>query len=355
MPFHDLNVRYTPNHADLSHTLAFHAELGYTVVAIALEVTGKLPAEPHSVPLSDISRPKSLTLLTRLNLTISDATQNHRVNSLIPHYNLLALRPTNEKSFQLCCTSLECDIISLPLHERLPFLLKFKTISAAFQRGIRFEICYSPGIGGSSDARRNLISGAASLIRATRGRGIVISSEARNALGVRGPWDVVNLAQVWGLGQERGKEAVCEEAGKVVKLAGLKRTSFRGVVDVVDGGAEDVTAKEKEKPKDAAKEKSARPMNKADVNTPQRDDQVRESAQKEVVVPNSAKRKASNASMTGPSQLAAGDGKPVSKREQKRQVKKARFEAKMGTSNPQNVTKQNNFDIKHEALSKKKG
>src|SRR5699024_8112634 len=104
-------------------------------------------------------------------------------------------------------------------------------------RGIRIEICYGPGITGSGlDARRNLIGNATSLIRATRGRGIIISSEAKRALGVRAPWDVVNLACVWGLSQERGKEAVSEEARKVVALAGMKRRSFRGVIDIVHGG-----------------------------------------------------------------------------------------------------------------------
>lgn len=47
---------------------------------------------------------------------------------------------------------------------------------------------------------------------------------------------MVNLACVWGLTQERGKEALCDEARKVVALAGMKRRSWRGIVDVVYGG-----------------------------------------------------------------------------------------------------------------------
>ena len=183
-----------------------------------------------------------MSLLTRLTLHIHDPSQNHRLAQLQSAYNLIALRPTTEKALGLCCHSLECDLISIDFSVRLPFILKFKTIASALQRGIRFEICYSPGITGGVDARRNLISGATALIRATRGRGIIISSEARSALGLRGPWDVINLAVVWGISQERGKEAVCEEAGKAVQLARLKRESYRGVVDVVFGGekAEDV-------------------------------------------------------------------------------------------------------------------
>ncbi|KAK5045822.1 hypothetical protein LTR84_008915 [Exophiala bonariae] len=351
MPFHDLNVPYTTNHSDLSNTLAFHAELGYTVVAVSLSITGKLPPQPQSIPLSELSIPKSISkVLTRMTLTISDATQNHRLGSFLPHYDLLALRPTNEKALQLCCNSLDCDIVSLDFSQRLPFILKFKTVSSALQRGIRLEICYSPGIspspasGGhsSNDARRNLIANAGSLIRATRGRGIILSSEARNALGVRGPYDVMNLAQVWGLGQERGKEALCEEAGKVVRLAGLKRTSFRGVVDIIDGGAvscdssgatttASTSAANKTKTPTANLPGTALvgptvPRSKKEATIP-------------ISIPNGSKRKASSTSLNGgtimdptqstnPTTPNTEDDQPLSKREQKRRAKKAKFEAR---------------------------
>ena len=90
----------------------------------------------------------------------------------------------------------------------------------------------------SSDpvARRNLIQNATAIIRATRGRGLVISSEARDALGCRGPADVVNLACIWGVGSEVGHEAVSKEARRCVGAARLKRSSYRGAIDVVYGG-----------------------------------------------------------------------------------------------------------------------
>lgn len=119
-----------------------------------------------------------------------------------------------------------------------------KTLALALQRGIKIEICYAPGVlatdGGAS--RRNLISNATQLIRATRGRGIVISSEAKIALACRGPWDVINLAAVWGLGQEKGFEAIGKEARSVVVQAENRRRSFRGVIDVVYGGEKPPTA-----------------------------------------------------------------------------------------------------------------
>ncbi|KAJ9402620.1 hypothetical protein DTO282F9_30 [Paecilomyces variotii] len=234
--FYDLNVPYSPDDPEILHTLEFLAELGYTTVALSQTITGKIP--PNAAPPSPpANAPKSLTLLSRVNIPLADPSQNQRLTALAETYSLVAVRPTNEKSLLNACNNLDCDLISLDFSERLPFHFKFKTLASAISRGVRFEICYGPGVTGSGlEARRNLIGNAMALIRATRGRGIIISSEAKRALGVRAPWDVINLACVWGLSQERGKEAICEEARKVTALARLKRSSWRGIVDVVHGG-----------------------------------------------------------------------------------------------------------------------
>lgn len=272
-------------------------------MALSQSISGKLPPSltPPALPPNS---PETLKLLTRLNLTLSDPAQNQRLNSLTQAYDLVALRPTNEKALLNACTNLECDVISLDLSVRLPYHFKFKMLSAAVSRGVRLEICYGPGVTGSGlDARRNLIGNAMSLIRATRGRGIIVSSEAKRALSLRAPWDVINLTCVWGLSQERGKEAICEEARKVTALAQLKRTSWRGIIDIVHGGKK--AKPEKPALKQKGTEKSAA------------------TTQAEVVT-DTLKRKASLGSET-----AIDDPeKPLSKREMKRRAKKARLESR---------------------------
>lgn len=108
---------------------------------------------------------------------------------------------------------------------RLPFYLKHSTVGLAVERGIYFELCYSAAIRGKephdkvfganavslerkvlilalclfhvgiidATARRNLISNAQSLIRVTRGKNIILSSQAMKAMELRGPYDIVNL------------------------------------------------------------------------------------------------------------------------------------------------------------------
>jgi ribonuclease P/MRP protein subunit RPP1 len=315
--FYDLNLPYptTTNPSEISRTLSFSAELGYNCVALTRILSGKVPPNVTNDAIThppNITIPKSMNLLTRITFHISDPSQNHRLSSLQTAYNIVALRPTNEKALTLCCQSLECDLISLDLSVRLPFILKFKAMAAALQRGIRFEICYAGGVlGGGTEARRNLISGATALIRATRGRGIIISSEAKSALGLRGPWDLVNLAAIWGLSQERGKEAVCEEARKVVQLARLKRESFRGVVDVVFGG---VSSKQDQ------------------------------SEREKTVVAGGRKRKVIDDEALNSLVPAKDEERPLSKTQMKKRAKRAKQEAAMVAESSQPV----NASIPHE-------
>ena len=155
-------------------------------------------------------------------------------------------------------------------------------------------------IGDGATARRNLIANATEIIRATRGKGIVISSEAKRALACRGPWDVINLAAVWGLGQENGREAVGREARAVVVQAEMKRRSFKGVVDIIYGG---------EKP-----------------------ERAKEDVKKVEKGPNAGKNKRKLDAIEDKQDEVAAEIKPIYTREQKRRAQKARTEAAAGTS-----------------------
>ena len=145
------------------------------------------------------------------------------------------------------------------------------------------------------------MSNATNLVRALRGRGLVISSEAKKALAVRGPWDVVNLATVWGVSQERGKEAVSREAHSVVMQAGLKRSSYKGVVDVIYGGDKPplMTTTTKQKAGENAVQKHG-------------------------------KRKAEALETEGRGKVGDVQDKPISKREAKRRAKMAKRDAETG-------------------------
>lgn len=103
---------------------------------------------------------------------------------------------------------------------------------------------------------------------------------------------MVNLAVLWGLGQERGVEAIGREARSVIVQAEMRRRSFKGVIDVVYGG---------EKPEQITV-KGNKDSN-GNMGKGKRKADVLEQGIKEDTV----------------------EKRPVSKREKKRQVKKAKF------------------------------
>jgi ribonuclease P/MRP protein subunit RPP1 len=218
------------------------------------------------------------------------------------HYDIIAARPTDERTLQQACSSLDIDLISLDLTQRFEKYFKFPMLGTAIARGVKIELCYSQGLlTGDATAKRNLISNATQLIRVSRGRGLIFSSEARNVLAVRAPSDVINLASVWGLGHERGKDGLTKEARSVVEHARLKRESFRGVIDVVYGG-EKPPPEAVDKNKQAAKSKS------------QKQDQ------------NKSQQKRKVDSLEGTPVSLSGEEKTISNRQKKRN-KKATIEA----------------------------
>ncbi|KAK3309694.1 RNase P subunit p30-domain-containing protein [Chaetomium strumarium] len=305
---YDLNIAWSPgtSTAELERTLKFAKYLGYDVVALNHIISAPIPTQPtpitNPIPqltpphpsypggacrtttttrttssstttttnlsttapsalpptskgagssLSSSSTSSSLlpTTLRRATLVITDpSTINYRLSDYARAYDLLALRPTSDKSFSWAClsTSEAPALVSLDLASHLGWHVHHRTAMAAVQRGVRFEICYAQALGGgggngngsaggpeAARRRANFIGNVQALLRATKGRGIVLSSEARGALGLRGPADVVNLLAVWGLGPEKGFAALGEGARAVVVNEGIRRRGFRGVVDIV--------------------------------------------------------------------------------------------------------------------------
>ncbi|KAF3764534.1 PHP domain-like protein [Cryphonectria parasitica EP155] len=274
---YDLNIVWTPQttQAGLERTLRFSHSLGYNVVAlnhileppIPAQVTNPIPQigpvhssfpqlppiaastnDPSSAPPTTTSSTKPLpTVLRRATLLVSDPAANHRLPLLVQTYSLLAARPLTERAFAALTTGTsfsEVSLISLDLSVSQPFRFRPKPCMAAVNRGVLFEVCYGQlllagGTGGdapSARARATFIANVLELVRATKGRGIVLSSECRAAGGggaLRAPADVVNLLACWGLGPERGLEGLGVNPRSVVVNEGLKRRSFRGVVDIV--------------------------------------------------------------------------------------------------------------------------
>ncbi|KAJ8317014.1 hypothetical protein KUTeg_004918 [Tegillarca granosa] len=150
--------------------LAF--ELGYDVIAVNYVIpvlqsqTQKKKRKstdqqqllsPSQVKLSDeiIADLNLKNLNFNIFLTFKSSEQ-------VQSFELIAVQPTSEKTFH------------------------------ALERGIHFEIQYSPAIRDSS-TRKNTISNALSLMSCCKGKNVILTSGCLKPIELRGPYDVANL------------------------------------------------------------------------------------------------------------------------------------------------------------------
>uniref|UniRef100_A0A0B6ZST8 RNase P subunit p30 n=1 Tax=Arion vulgaris TaxID=1028688 RepID=A0A0B6ZST8_9EUPU len=157
---------------------------------------------PTEILLNDESvremqkRYPSFKQLSRFTAVLEDASNTHRLGATdIQAYDIIAVQATSEKTFQLACSTLDVDIISLNFSENLGFSLKRPMVKMAAKRGIHFEIVFSPALLDNS-VKRNIISNALSLVRTGGGKNIILSSGSKQPLDLRSPYDVVNLAKL---------------------------------------------------------------------------------------------------------------------------------------------------------------
>ncbi|KAK9461144.1 RNase P subunit p30-domain-containing protein [Lipomyces oligophaga] len=220
---------------ELFRTVSMLYGLGYRTIAFDFEITGKGTTVMCPIRKTDFSKLfPDLSILSRATLIFNDAAQAQAIPSLTSKFDILAIRPNSEKLLQAACTALDVDLISLDLSSRMPFPLRYRVLGAAIGRGLKFEITYSASVSNSADQnqRRNLIANASALFRATRGHGIIISSAAKNALVCRGPYDIANLATLWGFTQEKGKQAIDLNCRAVCVHAHMRRKSFKQAVEI---------------------------------------------------------------------------------------------------------------------------
>ena len=126
------------------------------------------------------------------------------------------------------CSTLQVDVISLDMCQALPFRPKANPIGVAIERGIMFEISYGRALGDSS-ALQLLLQNTALLVRMCGGRNIIFTSNALEALQLRGPQDIANLGVTMGISQENARKSVNGNIAGVMKRA-LTRRSIKGIM-----------------------------------------------------------------------------------------------------------------------------
>lgn len=171
---------------------------------------------------------------SRITVVVDDSVQVSALssgNAVLRSYDVVAVRPTNQRAFEQACKHSEVDLISLDMFKRVPFRMKAPIVKAALQRGLFFEISYGRSLF-DVRARKELFANAQVLQTATRGHGIVISSGASHSMELRGPNDVANMATLFGLSAEVAKVAVSKNCESVILHGVARKKAFKAALIV---------------------------------------------------------------------------------------------------------------------------
>nr|XP_035951209.1 ribonuclease P protein subunit p30 isoform X3 [Halichoerus grypus] len=200
--FADLDLRAGSDLKALRGLVENAAHLGYSVVAInhVVEFKEKKQEIEKPVAISELfttlpivqGKSRPIKVLTRLTIIVSDPSHCNvlrATSSRVRLYDIIAVFPKTEKLFH------------------------------AIDRGVGFELVYSPAIKDST-MRRYTISNALNLTQVCKGKNVILSSAAERPLEIRGPYDVANLGLLFGLSESDAKAAVSTNCRAVLLHGG---------------------------------------------------------------------------------------------------------------------------------------
>lgn len=253
-PSHDYSAVSDDDFTNLCNTIATLYSFGYTHVAVNFVANELLkfpinnPKEVNPIKIkllrARLLKFVGLHIFTRLTLVISDPSRGQNLAKITNHFDIVAVQPTTERAFQLCAANLDVDLISFNMGSRLPFYIKHKPVGSALERGVRFEITYASVIGGAASysaydgnnagaavGRKTFFSNVMQLTRASRMRGLVLSSGAYQPLHVRNYSDILALLETLGLPHNKGKLGFTDHAENALVHGRLRIKSYKqGVV-----------------------------------------------------------------------------------------------------------------------------
>lgn len=110
----------------------------------------------------------------------------------------------------------------------MPFIPKLHIIKLLIDKGIHIEINYADALT-DPVRRRNFISNASILINLTKGKNIIISSDADYWLYHRSPYDLVAIGITLGMKKDAATKAVTENPLNVIKHSKYRK-AYKGTI-----------------------------------------------------------------------------------------------------------------------------
>lgn len=236
---YDLNIPYNPSGRNIEAVLSTLKELGYDVFALSnfipsgflKKVSNQQKVAVPSPPTIKNETSLSMTQLTRITVELKEIKDQIALRDpTVSEYDLIAVQPKTEKLFHAACTKLDVDIISIDGNEKQMFYFKTNVVRVAIARGIHFELNYAPMIHDST-SRRLTITNALRMVECCNGKHIILSSNAKNALDLRGPYDVASLGLLFGIKENIVPHVVSANCRAVI-VSGFARKTAKCTIHI---------------------------------------------------------------------------------------------------------------------------
>lgn len=143
-------------------------------------------------------------------------------------YEVLSVKISDEETFKYACSTWDVDIIKFDL-SRMGFSFRGGYVRKAINRGVFFEIEVRDALYGTKE-RVSWMRNAQSILRITKGRGIVITSGARCCTEIKSIQDMYKILRFLGLSHRRAEMVLKENSQRLLKSCALKRYTFKGCV-----------------------------------------------------------------------------------------------------------------------------
>ncbi|XP_017046104.1 ribonuclease P protein subunit p30 [Drosophila ficusphila] len=218
-PFYDFSVPYNKDDKVMRALLNELVDLGYKTIAIdqsfdhSKKEAGKRGSEmfpePHKIEHLRKEFKDKLRILQRITILYVDVNVAHAmsVSLNLRKFNLVAGQPKTDAALTHCCTAFNGDLITFNPVAGSRLMVNRKAYQVAVRRGMFFEIKYAPAIVDSNN-RKDMIKIAQNYCTKGKSKNIIFSSGAAHEFQLRGPYDVANLAYIFGLSEDQGKNAV---------------------------------------------------------------------------------------------------------------------------------------------------
>lgn len=221
-PFHDLFVKWSTDKHEISTTTQIKvrdisATTDYRTIVYNHSVYSK------DFPIMQVSGLKRITVKNEITAILA-------MSDKIAEYDLVAARPRDEQEFNFCCVHADLDVISIKIKEKMGFRINLNLVLEAIRRGIMFELCYSSSLK-DINARRFFTGNATNIIRACKGKNIILSSGCKDVYDQRSPYDVINLGCVLGLTQDQAYNSIAKNCTQALQHAQVRR-EFKSAVSV---------------------------------------------------------------------------------------------------------------------------